>query len=206
MPYFSKRGIYIQSDGYIPEKPTKRKNIIINGNYEAREYFNDIKEILQDEFTPKQSLLPENQKLFDRINQTQSVCISVRRGDFLAPQHINHFYVCTSEYYLKALKEIRKRIESPVLFFFSDDIQWCKETFANLSEETHFETGTDPVWEKIRLMSACKHFVIANSTFSWWAQYLSKNPNKIVISPNRFNNRKDFQSPLICPEFLTIDV
>ena len=206
VPYFSKRGIYIQSDGYIPEKATKRRNIIVNGYYEAPEYFDDIKEILLDEFTPKQPLLPENQELFNRIHQTESVCVSVRRGDFLAPQHIRHFYVCTSEYYFKALDEIRNRIKNPVFFFFSDDIQWCKETFSDLPEETHFEAGTDPVWEKIRLMSACKHFVIANSTFSWWAQYLSKNQNKVVVSPNRFNNRKDFQSPLIRPEFVTVDV
>lgn len=204
--FFSRRGIYIQAAGYVPEHIYYNKNIIINGHYEAENYFYEIKNILLDEFSPKKHILSHNVNLFNLINNTESVCISVRRGDFLAPEHKNHFHVCTSEYYFKAIEEIRKRIKTPTLFFFSDDIEWCKATFTNLPEETHFELGTDPVWEKLRLMTACKHFIIANSTFSWWAQELSRNPNKIVISPSRFNNRKDFCSPLILQSFVTVDV
>lgn len=203
---FNYRGLYIQGEGFFPQKFYNRKTLIVNGIYEAEEYFLDIKNILFNEFSTKEPILSHNINLFNLINSTQSVCISVRRGDFLAPEHKKHFHVCTSEYYFKAIEEIRKRIKTPTLFFFSDDIEWCKATFSNLPEETHFELGTDPVWEKLRLMTACKHFIIANSTFSWWAQELSANPNKIVISPNRFNNRKDFCSPLILPSFITVDV
>ena len=50
--------------------------------------------------------------------------------------------------------------------------------------EVYYESGVDPVWEKLRLMSACKHFVLSNSSFSWWAQYLSNEKKKIVVAPD----------------------
>lgn len=74
-----------------------------------------------------------------------------------------------------------------------------KMEFIGLEEED----GTDPVWKKLRLMSACKHFIISNSTSSWWAQYLSRNDNKIIVSPSRwFNN--DYESPLIGKNWIKI--
>ena len=74
---------------------------------------------------------------------------------------------------------------------FSDDIEWVKNNL-DFKCETYYENGNDPVWEKLRLMSCCKHFVISNSSFSWWAQYLSCNKNKIVYAPTKWyvDNRK----------------
>ena len=72
--------------------------------------------------------------------------------------------------YTPPIEAIKKNIENPVFFMFSDDIEWMKN---NIHTEcvTYYEDGTDPVWEKLRLMSACKHSIVLNSTFSWWTQY-----------------------------------
>jgi hypothetical protein len=100
---------------------------------------------------------------------------------------------------------IKQKVQNPVFFLFSDDVDWVKTNVQTGECETYCEDGTDPVWEKLRMMSMCKHFIISNSTFSWWAQWLSTNDNKIVISPSRwFNN--DYQSPLIDSNWITIKV
>ena len=83
---------------------------------------------------------------------------------------------------------MQKKLKDPTFFVFSDDIDWVKKNM-KFPKSTYFETGDDPVWEKIRLMYSCKHFIISNSTFSWWAQYLSRNKKKIVIAPSRWGNQ-----------------
>lgn len=60
-----------------------------------------------------------------------------------------------------------------------------------------------PVYETLRLMYSCKHFIISNSTFSWWGQYLSRNDHKIVISPSKWNN-DDFDTPLLEDEWIKL--
>jgi hypothetical protein len=68
---------------------------------------------------------------------------------------------------------------------FSDDIAWCKENFTNPSfTYTFIEGNTD--WEDLMFMSCFSHQIIANSSFSWWGAFLNKNPNKIVIFPEKW--------------------
>ena len=82
---------------------------------------------------------------------------------------------------------MNKLVKKPQYIVFSDDVEWCKNNM-HFPKNTIYESGNDPIWEKIRLMYSCKHFIISNSTFSWWAQYLSNNKNKIVIAPKKWNN------------------
>ena len=58
----------------------------------------------------------------------------------------------------------------------------------------------------MRLMYSCKHFILSNSSFSWWAQYLSKNPDKIVISPSRWHPNPGWTSKLIDKNFVKIEI
>lgn len=168
----------------------------LSGCFEDPIYFDEIREILLREFQPKHALLPKNAEFFDRINQTESICLSVRRGDFETNVDVSKLQsVCHRDYFEKAIERIKKVVSNPVFFMFSDDIGWVRDNIKT-GCETYYEDGTDPVWEKVRIMSACKHFIISNSTFSWWVQYLSLNEDKIVVSPSRwFNN--DYDSPLI---------
>ena len=157
------------------------------GCFECSRYFDDIKAILQKEFTPKEPPREENAKLYSMIAESESVCVTIRRGDYLNETFRDAFYLCTPEYFIEAMKIMKSRLPEAKFFIFSDEPQWCKENIP-FPFECIYESGKDPVWEKLRLMYSCKHFIISNSTFSWWAQYLSRNENKIVIAPNRWRN------------------
>ena len=162
------------------------KNTLINGYFECEKYFEDIKDILIEELTPKYPLLDSNKDLYNEIINSESICVTVRRFDETSN---NTFYSCDARYFYNGVNYIKSIYPSSKVFVFSDDINWCKENL-DFKCETYYESGNDPIWEKVRLMSSCKHFVISNSTFSWWAQYLSKNKNKIVVGPRIWRNEE----------------
>jgi hypothetical protein len=179
---------------------SKNKNLFIGGPFEKSSLFNEIKRVLQEEFTPKMPPLESNRALYEIISSTNSICISIRRGDYESdPETKKYFSVCDKNYFLKAQEIMIEKVKNPIFVIFSDDIEWCKNNI-HFQGETYFESGTDPVWEKLRLMYSCKHFIISNSTFSWWAQYLSRNKDKIVISPSRWFVEKNW--PLIEEDFI----
>lgn len=181
-------------------------NIFVRGRYENPKWFEDIRDVLLEELTPKEKPTEKNQNLYRIIENTESVCVSIRRGDYLAKKNRDFFYVCDDEYFIRAVKKMKELIAEPTWIIFSDDIDWVKDSELFKGEDRiYYESGQDPVWEKLRLMYSCKHFIISNSTFSWWAQYLSRNKNKIVISPNIWF-QPDQVWPLIEDDFVTIDV
>lgn len=198
-------GIYWLREGYAPMKIYKRKNQFISGNYECKKFFDEIRMKLLEELEPKHPVLEQNRELFKYIEETQSVCISVRRGDFFSDKYANSFAVCTELYYLKAKEKVSKLIDNPKFFCFSDDIDWCRNVLFKDSTDITFISQDMPVYETLRLMYSCKHFILSNSTFSWWGYYLSRNDEKVVISPSRWNN-DGFVSPLIEDDWIKIDV
>ena len=200
-----KWGIYWYRYGAWKLGYSKSRNKFLSGNFEDSHYFNEIREDLLKEFTPKHPRLEKNAALYEKIETTESVCISVRRGDFESDEAIKSLHsVCHKDYFIKAIEKIKEYVKNPVFVLFSDDIEWAKNNI-HTGTETLYEDGTDPVWEKLRMMSLCKHFILSNSTFSWWSQYLSKSENKKVVAPSRwFNN--DYQSHLIEDSFIKINV
>ena len=161
------------------------------GYFESPKYFNSIKKELQKEFTPKEKPLAKNKKLYQEIKDNNSVCISIRRGDFVTNEkYKKEHFVCDELYFKKAINKMNAKIKDPKYIVFSDDINWVKENM-KFPKGTLYETGNDPVWEKLRLMYSCKHFIISNSSFSWWAQYLSRNKEKIVIAPKIWNLKNE---------------
>ena len=176
-------GLYIYQDGYIKYPFWPKSNKFLYAYFESPLYFEGIADELRREFTPRKPLLEHNKELFDIIKNTESICVTVRRGDFLEQQNINNIGVCGVDYYKRGVALITEKYPNANVILFSDDIEWVKQNI-EFSIPTYSEIGSDPVWEKLRLMSACRHFVISNSTFSWWAQFLSVNTKKIVVAPD----------------------
>ena len=178
--------------------------VFTSGKFEDPQYLFEIKKLLQKEFTPKFEPRKENKELYEIIKCSNSICISIRRGDYISTQFRNDFFVCDKSYFDKGIKKIQELVSNPIFILFSDDIEWAQSNILIEGYPVYHESGDDPIWEKLRLMSSCKHFVISNSTFSWWAQFLCTNRDKIVVSPNRWFANPSWVSFLIQDDFIKI--
>lgn len=179
----AQQGILI-SNGYADYQNLPAGNLILDGYFEAAQYFAGIDHIIRQEFTPLEQLRPENKELYEVIKNSEAICVTIRRGDFVYKEGVARTAnICTPAYFYQGIAYIRNKIPQARVIVFSDDVPWVQQNM-QFPEGTMFESGRDPVWEKMRLMVACKHFVISNSTFSWWAQYLSTNTGKIVVAPS----------------------
>ena len=206
----SRKGYLLwQRNDYIELPEIKENFLFLNGWWQDFRFFNNVREELSNEIVPITKPNPCNKSLYKIINDTNSVCISARGGNYLVPSVRKSLFVCDKNYFFKAVKKINETIEKPVFIVFSDDLNWVKN-YVNLEKEFpnstfYYESGNDTVEEKLRMMSMCKHFIISNSTFSWWAQYLAKNKEKIVIAPNAWwTNGK--RSGLYMDDWLLIPV
>lgn len=185
-PFLNKIGVFYMIHGYCEFHNTKAKNKIFYGNFESSKYFDEIRDNILEMYTPKEPINKDKIELYDKIKNSNSVCITIRRGDFVQNEQFKSIhYICDEKYFYKALEIIKQKINNPLFVVFSDDIKWVKENM-DFGSEAIYESGNDSLAEKIREMSMCKNFIISNSTFSWWAQYLSKNDDKIVIAPNEW--------------------
>ena len=136
---------------------------------------------LIEEFREQFHVRPQYQtaaflELRKQVQSCNSVALHVRRGDYLL--HPNHL-VLPLQYYQNALSYMDAMKKNTEVFVFSDDLDWCRENFM----DCHFVNLGDECLE-FDVMRSCKHFIIANSTFSWWAAYLTMNAT--VIGPKRW--------------------
>jgi len=120
------------------------------------------------------------------LTAEDSVAVHVRRGDFL-----NHpeFQVCDESYYRNAMAGMRERLDAPRFHIFSDDPDWCRETFVDTDTQiiNSGKAAANPLHD-LHLMSLASHHILANSSYSWWAAWIGKKPGQHVILPNRWFN------------------
>lgn len=178
-------------------KPTCKFQIY-DGFWQSEKYFKSIEPRLRNKFKfDIQRLSTESLEYLKIIQNSSSVSIHIRRGDYL--NHENEFgNICTVEYYIKAINYLKSKYIDLTFFIFTDDKDWVHTNFnINQSYIVDCNNGKDS-WQDMCLMSNCKHNIIANSTFSWWGAWLNENPNKNVIAPEYWMNSVDCRD--IIPE------
>jgi hypothetical protein len=163
------------------------KELYLDGLFQTQEYFAHIKELLAKEFALKDALSVKAELYMRLIKNSDSVSVHVRRGDF-----INLGWCLELDYYKEAVKFISDRHPTSSFFVFSDDVKWCKEHLTFIQNPTFVE-GAKNEAEDLELMKNCRHNIIPNSTFGWWAAWLNQNSDKIVIAPKQWlEDDKDF--------------
>lgn len=177
-----------QTFNYSPEVLHLRDGSYISGYWQSEKYFMEIRNEILADFSFRLPMCKTNFEFSEKIASSNSIALHVRRNDFAKNPSINATHgLCSLDYYEEAIGHITKRVDNPSFFIFSDDLQWVRE---NLSMDypcnyVHHNTGADS-YNDMRLMSLCKHNIIANSSFSWWGAWLNRSSEKIVIAPKKW--------------------
>jgi hypothetical protein len=166
-----------------------RRLVRLEGYWQSERYFAPIADEIAEELNVLTPLSEKSLEMGKLIAATQSVCLHVRqmRGAHLAfdrPPPAQAPQLPFS-YYEEAVERIAKKVENPVFFCFADNFDWIRERW-KFPYAVHFvdhNRSRDRAYEDIALMRQCRHFVVGNSTFSWWGAWLSRAPGKFVVAP-----------------------
>lgn len=177
-----------EKEQYMPEIFSLEKGYL-QGYWNSERYSGKIEKILQDKLKFPQPIDERTKNLAEKIAKEESVSIHVRRGDYLEPKNIEVFGgICTEEYYAKAVKTIREKIENPVFYVFCEDSEYIRKQLKNEAVcIVDWNTGRNSIFD-MYLMSLCKANICANSTFSVWAAKLNRREDRIRIRPERLDN------------------
>ncbi len=165
-----------------PRVLTSGPDCYLSGYFQSEQNFADAASTIRRDLgiaVPTDPALPQ---LAQRLATETSAACHVRRTDYLthplaAP--------CPPSYYRAGVQQIADQTGAPLtVYVFSDDPVWCTANLAFDFPMTVLSGPNRSAHEDFYLMTNCRHAVIANSTFSWWAAWLNPNPNKIVVAPS----------------------
>ena len=181
-----------------------KSSIYIKGYFQSYKYYQGFENVIKNVFSfPIDTLDKKNKKILSKIKQNYSISIHIRRGDYINDKITEQYHgVCSTEYYIEALKILTAENKNCLLLFFSDDIDWVQEHLGFLPYSKIFVKHNlqKNSWKDMLLMSSCNHNIIANSSFSWWAAWLNNNPEKKVIAPKEWFRTKDLDTTTLLPE------
>jgi hypothetical protein len=169
------------------------------GYWQSEKYFLEVAAQIREDFSFRLPLEYKNFELAKQIDQVNAVSLHVRRGDYVHnPKNAAMYELCSLDYYHASIQHVAERVRQPHFFIFSDDIAWAKNNLKiNFPHQYVDHNQGAESYNDMRLMSLCKHHIIANSSFSWWGAWLNPNVNKIVAAPRRwFTNQTDVQDLL----------
>lgn len=191
LPSHQQKYIIEKSVDFDPGIFNSPDDVYLDGYWQSEKYFRDIAPVLEKEFVVRSPPDHSNQNILNMMNQEKNpVCIHIRRGDYVTDPTTKKYHgVLPFEYYYSGIELLHKKIPDPYFFVFSDEPEEVEAQMQFESPVTYVMHNTpEKDYEDFRLMCNCRHFIIANSSFSWWAAYLAKSQNKTVIAPSRWFN------------------
>jgi len=172
------------------------------GYWQSERYFTNVAQTIRADFTFKQPLADRNLDFAQKISAVNSVSLHIRRGDYANNARALAWHgMCPLNYYEAAIKFMAERVHKPHFFVFSDDMDWVRANL-NITYQCHYVNHNFDAesFNDMRLMSLCKHHIIANSSFSWWGAWLNPSTTKIVLAPKRWFNEYPADTKDLLPE------
>ncbi len=201
---YAKKGLLFNFDPYYYEIPhCAAKNKYIYGYFQGEAYFAGVIDRLRVEFNVRHEL-SEKAKVYEKqIQGSNSVAFHIRLGDYKNAANVD-LDVCSVTYYRRAIGYICDNVKDPTFFVFTNDAAQAAKML-NFPENTVFVQGTKD-YEDFGLMKQCNHFVLSNSTFSWWAAYLAENAGKIVTVPEKWRHSEKDEPAIYMPYMTKLSI
>lgn len=166
--------------------------IYVLGNYISEDYFKENKEVFLKELQFKNKFSSDISVLSNKMKDENSICVHIRRGDYMS-EEFKFLQVCSENYFQKSIEKMLSLVSNPIFYFFTDDIEWVKNNwYFDINHE--YVSPDYSTIDNLYLMSSCKHYIISNSTFSFWGMYLNQNENKYIIAPAYWHADKSKES------------
>jgi len=171
------------------------------GCFQSERYFEGAEDAVRRAFTFPENLPgkgPGTRRTEEKIlAASQPAALHLRFGDYLDKAEV-YGGICTDAYYTSALEYLYSKVPEASVFVFSNDAERAQEWIGRQSDPQRFTlvTGSDEEhgYIDLYLMSLCRHFIIANSSFSWWGAWLGthkKQEKAVVIAPSFWINQRD---------------
>ena len=159
-------------------------SLYLDGVWQSESYFKDVEQTIRKDLRiipPADAL---NQRIAEEICNSQAVALHVRWFD--APDKTASHNIL-ADYYQYAVALMERQINSPHYFVFSDDPEAARAKLTLPERRVTFvlhNRGDENAYADLWLMTRCKHFITANSTFSWWGAWLGGGTEKVVVCPS----------------------
>jgi hypothetical protein len=160
------------------------RDCYFDGYWQSQLYFRHCEDLIRKDFVFRNELPDKHRSLQQKINVANSICINIRRTDFL---NTSFHGVCNKDYFERGIRNIIERAElnEISIYVFADDLDWCRENL-NFKYPTYFidhDFAGDKFQYYLQLMTSFRYYVIPNSTFAWWAAFLSAENGKKIVAP-----------------------
>ncbi len=176
--------------------PIPRLSDGLRGYFQSSKYFEDISSEIRELFQPTDDIKRDVREKYADILAERSdniYCVlHIRRGDYLLNTIRDYYFVCDKSWYVRAINNMISKYgdqsDRIIFLVFSDDLEWCMHIDQSdmwKDKNVKFINETNECYA-LYLMSQFNNYIISNSSFSWWAIYLSKCEPKTVIAPSRW--------------------
>ncbi|MCI6713450.1 MAG: alpha-1,2-fucosyltransferase [Lachnospiraceae bacterium] len=175
-------------------------NLYMNGWFQEANMLVPIREQLLKDFTWKTDR-ECNEDIYQQIIHSNAVCVHIRRGDY-----VNNpiFDVCKDSYYYNAMKYMTSIVQNPIFYVFSDSISQVEDEMEFPYPVVYVREQHED-YEDLYLMKHCRHFIMSNSTFSWWAQFLGEAEDKVVVAPAKWCLDADMDVGVYMKEWILLE-
>lgn len=181
-PLLNLLGLHFATDGYTPVRRGPARDFLAWGYFQSEAYFADHAGVIRREL---RAAVPPAGPQAEAIRAAAwPVALHLRRGDYCDPENAI-LQVCGPAYYARATAAVAAAHPEATLFVFSDDIGWARENLGTAGLPAVYMPRGDAAGD-LALMQLCRGFVLSNSTYSWWAQYLAPAADRMVWAPGRW--------------------